>query len=416
MTTEPTILESLDAAQRQQVDEQLQELTRGAVDVIPDGGLAERVAESVRDGRPLRIKAGFDPTAPDLHLGHAVLLQKLRQFQIAGHQVIFLIGDFTARIGDPTGRTETRPPLTAAEIDANAETYADQVFRILDRDKTEVRRNSEWLDAIPSDQWLRMASVMTVARMLEREDFSTRFRENRPIRVHEFMYPLIQGYDSVALDADVELGGTDQTFNLLVGRDMQKFHEQRQQVVLTMPLLEGLDGEQKMSKSYGNAVGILEDPSDQFGKLMSVSDDLMIRYYTLLSDRPGDEVAAAIEAGDLHPMDAKKELAAEIVGRFYDSAAADSARSGFENVFSHGDVPDDMPTAAWALADGPAWLPRIVADQDLAQSLSEARRLLKQGAIKVDGDPITEPGEIDQAGEYVVKVGKRRFLKLVVSD
>lgn len=403
-------------AERAEVDRQLAVILRGAVEHIPDGGIAAKLLASLRQGKPLRVKAGFDPTAPDLHLGHAVLLQKLRQFQQLGHQVIFLIGDFTARIGDPTGRSETRPPLSAEQIAANAETYQAQVFKLLDPAKTEVRYNGEWLDKLPSAEWLRVASVMTVARMLEREDFGNRFHSNQPIRVHEFLYPLVQGYDSVALDADIELGGTDQTFNLLVGRDMQKFYGKPQQAVLTMPLLEGLDGVQKMSKSYGNAVGILEAPQDQFGKLMSVSDALMLRYFELLSDRDLTAFKAELASGKLHPMEAKKQLAAEIVTRFQSAEAATAARAGFEQVFSQRDNPDDMPEVTVDLAAGPIWLPRILTEAGLTATTSEGKRLLQQGSIKLDGNTAPADGNLNTPGSFVVKAGKRRFLRLTIRE
>lgn len=402
------------AAERSEVDRQLVVLRRGAVDLLPENGFRARLLEALRAGRPLRVKAGFDPTAPDLHLGHAVLLTKLRQLQDLGHQVIFLIGDFTARIGDPTGRNETRPPLAPEQIRANAETYAAQVFRILDESRTELRYNSEWMEGLGSADWLRLASVMTVARMLEREDFAQRYAEQRPIRVHEFLYPLVQGYDSVALASDLELGGTDQTFNLLVGRDVQRFYGRPEQAVLTLPLLEGLDGVQKMSKSYGNAVGILEAPGEQFGKLMSISDELMWRYYELLSLEDPAAVRGAVDAGTLHPMEAKKRLAVELVTRFHGAEAAASARAGFEAVFAAGAAPDEMPELHCSLADGPIWLPRVLAEQKLVASVAEGRRLLGQGGIRVDDARLAEPGELTVPGSYVVKAGKRRFLRLIV--
>lgn len=399
-------------AERAEVERQVALIRRGAVDLKPEDAFRARLLTALREGRPLRVKAGFDPTAPDLHLGHAVLVTKLRQLQRLGHQVIFLIGDFTARIGDPTGRNETRPPLAEAQIKANAETYADQVFRILDRERTEVRYNSEWMaDMAPAD-WIRLAAVLTVARMLEREDFAKRYAEGLPIRLHELLYPLVQGYDSVALQADIELGGTDQTFNLLVGRDLQRAHGMPEQAILTVPLLEGLDGERKMSKSYGNAVGILEAPGEQFGKLMSISDDLMWRYYELLSDLDPAAVRAEVASGALHPMEAKKRLAAELVTRFHGADAAAAARAGFEQVFAARQAPDEMPEVRRSLADGPIWLPRLLADEGAVASVAEGRRLLQQGGIKVDDARLDEPGELAQPGSYVIKAGKRRFLRL----
>lgn len=404
------------AAERAEVDRQLTLIRRGVVDLIPEDAFRVRLLEALRAGRPLRVKAGFDPTAPDLHLGHAVLVTKLRHFQQLGHQVVFLIGDFTARIGDPTGRNETRPPLGEEQIRANAETYADQVFRILDRAHTEVRYNSEWMATMAPAEWIRLASVLTVARMLEREDFAKRYAEGVAIRLHELMYPLVQGYDSVALHADIELGGTDQTFNLLVGRDLQRAHGMPEQAVLTVPLLEGLDGERKMSKSFGNAVGILDAPGDQFGKLMSISDTLMWRYYELLSDADPGVVRAEVEAGALHPMEAKKRLAGELVTRFHGADAAAAARAGFEQVFADRQAPDDMPEVRRSLADGAVWLPRLLADEGIVGSVAEGRRLLQQGGIRVDDSRLDEPGELTASGSYVIKAGKRRFLRLIIGS
>lgn len=404
------------AAEQAEVDRQLALIRRGSVDLIPAEGFRVRLLEALRADRPLRVKAGFDPTAPDLHLGHAVLVTKLRHFQQLGHQVIFLIGDFTARIGDPTGRNETRPPLGEEQIRANAATYADQVFRILDRERTEVRYNSEWMSSMAPAEWIRLASALTVARMLEREDFAKRYAEGVAIRLHELMYPLVQGYDSVALRADIELGGTDQTFNLLVGRDLQRAHGMPEQAILTVPLLEGLDGERKMSKSFGNAVGILDAPGEQFGKLMSISDSLMWRYYELLSDADPAAVRAEVESGALHPMEAKKRLAGEMVTRFHGADAAAAARAGFEQVFADRQAPDEMPEVRRSLADGPIWLPRLLAEEGAVASVAEGRRLLQQGGIRVDDARADEPGEIAAAGVHVIKAGKRRFLRLIVED
>lgn len=417
MVTTPTSTDPFEALapspdERAEVERQVALIRRGAVDLKPEDAFRARLLMALREGRPLRVKAGFDPTAPDLHLGHAVLLTKLRQFQRLGHQVIFLIGDFTARIGDPTGRNETRPPLAEAQIKANAETYADQVFRILDRERTEVRYNSEWMAKMAPEEWIRLASVLTVARMLEREDFAKRYAEGLPIRLHELLYPLVQGYDSVVLAADIEVGGTDQTFNLLVGRDLQRARGMPEQAILTVPLLEGLDGERKMSKSYGNAVGILEAPGEQFGKLMSISDDLMWRYYELLSDLDPVTVRAEVASGALHPMEAKKRLAAELVSRFHGAEAAAAARAGFERVFAARRAPEEMPEVRRSLANGPIWLPRLLADEGAVASVAEGRRLLQQGAIKVDNARLGEPGELAQPGIYVIKAGKRRFLRL----
>ncbi len=358
------------------------------------------------------MKAGFDPTAADLHLGHTVLLQKLRHFQQLGHHVVFLIGDFTARIGDPSGRSETRPMLSREGIEANAETYQEQVFKILERDKVEVRANSEWMDAMTSADLVRLAGEYTVARMLERDDFSKRYQGGLPISIHEFLYPLVQGYDSVALDADVELGGTDQKFNLLVGRDLQRRRGQTPQVVITMPLLEGVDGVQKMSKSLGNAIGISDDPADMFGRVMSVSDDLMVRYYELLSDVSTARLGE-IRAGGIHPMEAKKELAAGIVSRFHGEEAAGRAADEFERRFQKGGLPDEVPLSEWQ-GDGEAvWICRLLKDSGLAKSHGEAKRLVGQGAVRLDGDRVTDPDlEVAAEGSVLVQVGKRRIVRI----
>src|SRR6516162_2708933 len=329
------------------VDEQLAYLRKGAAEIIRESDLRERIEGSIATGKPMRVKAGFDPTAPDLHVGHTVLIRKLKHFQDMGHTVIFLIGDFTGLIGDPSGRITTRPPLTRAQIDANAETYKAQVFKILDRDKTEVRFNSEWLDKLGYEGFVRLAAKFTVSQMLEREDFHKRFTEEKPIAMHELLYPIAQGYDSVALEADVELGGTDQKFNLLVGRDLQKEYGQEQQIVLTMPLLEGLDGVQKMSKSLGNYIGINEPANDQFGKVMSISDELMYRYYELLTDVPLTELRklrSDIASGARHPMDVKADLAVRIIADYHGSTAAAAARDEFNRVFRQREIPEDIET------------------------------------------------------------------------
>lgn len=390
------------------VDEQLEVLRRGCVEILDEAELREKL----KLGRPLRVKAGFDPTAADLHLGHTVLLQKLRQFQRLGHQVVFLIGDFTARIGDPTGRSETRPVLSREAIDANAETYVAQVAKVLDLSGVEVRRNSEWLEPLGSDGMIRLAAQYTVARMLERDDFEKRYRDHRPIGVHEFLYPLIQGYDSVALAADVEIGGTDQKFNLLVGRDLQRGQGAAPQVVMTLPLLEGKDGQQKMSKSLGNAIGICDPPADMFGGIMSISDALMNRYFELLSDRTAEEVEA-IRRGEVHPMEAKKMLASEMVARFHGAPAADQARGAFEERFQRREVPKDVPTFAFAAGASRVPVLRLLTECALASSKGEARRLVEQGAVRVDGHKLVDPaGEIPATGTALVEVGKRRILRV----
>jgi tyrosyl-tRNA synthetase len=389
-------------------DEQIEILRRGCVEILDESELRERL----KLGRPLRVKAGFDPTSADLHLGHTVLLQKLRQFQQLGHQVIFLIGDFTARIGDPTGRSETRPVLSRDAIEDNARTYVQQVGKILDMSSVEVRRNSEWLDDMGSDGLIRLAAQYTVARMLERDDFEKRYRDHRPIGVHEFLYPLIQGHDSVALDCDVEIGGTDQKFNLLVGRDLLRAKGRPPQIVMTLPLLEGKDGQQKMSKSLGNAIGVNDSPEDMFGALMSISDVLMHRYYELLSDRSLSELAD-IRNGVVHPMEAKKGLAVEMVTRFHAAAAAVVAREAFELRFQKRQVPEDVPTFAWSDVSGIVPVSRLLHESGLAASKGEARRLVEQGAVRIDGQKVVDPAAgIPATGSPLVEVGKRRILRI----
>ena len=402
----------------QDIKKSLDLIGRGAVDIIDMDELEKKLIKAVDEDRPLRVKAGFDPTAPDLHLGHTVLIQKMKHFQQLGHQVIFLIGDFTGLIGDPTGKSETRPPLTPEQVQQNAATYKEQIFKILDPDRTEIAFNSVWMNEMKSIDMIRLCAKHTVARMLERDDFKKRFHAQKPIGIHEFIYPLIQGYDSVALRADVELGGTDQTFNLLVGRHMQKEYGQVPQTVITMPLLEGLDGVNKMSKSLGNYVGITDEPASMFGKLMSVSDDLMFRYYELLSSLDMEqinELKSDMEQGRRHPREVKVMLAMELVARFHGQEAAEKARDGFDAQFRRGEVPEDIPEFALpADADRSAlFLPRILKEAGVVKSASEARRLIKQGAVSVDGEKVsTEEIAVGDSGA-VVKVGKRRFVRLV---
>ena len=398
------------------IEEQIALLERGVVDCIGHDELVEKLKQSEKSGVPLRIKAGFDPTAPDLHLGHTVLLQKLKHFQDLGHHILFLIGDFTGMIGDPTGKSETRKALTREDVAKNAESYKEQVFKILDPEKTEVVFNSEWLGKLDSFDMIRLASELTVARMLEREDFKVRFREGNPISIHEFMYPLIQGYDSVALEADVELGGTDQLFNLLMGRDLQRSRGQSPQVVMTMPLLEGLDGVNKMSKSLGNYIGVAEPANDIYGKVLSASDELMFRYYDLLSDLSQSEIAdlkAAMEAGTIHPKEVKQKLARELTARFHDEAAAQAAEENFAKVFQKGGIPDDIPEKT--ISSGEAiWLPQLLVDLELVKSTSDGRRMIKQNAVSLDGEKISDmKHNVVPEGELLVKVGKRRFCKVV---
>jgi tyrosyl-tRNA synthetase len=391
------------------ITEQMELLSRGALEILPAGGLEAKLKLADKEGRPLRVKAGFDPTAPDLHLGHTVLLEKLRQFQHCGHQVVFLIGDFTGTIGDPTGKNETRPPLTHDEVLLNAESYKEQVFKILDPAQTEVRFNSEWLANLTAADLIRIAGKATVARMLERDDFEKRYKGGQSIAIHEFLYPLVQGYDSVALDADVELGGNDQKFNLLMGRQLQDAYGKAQQVILTMPLLEGLDGVNKMSKSLNNYVGVAESAKEQFGKLMSVSDVLMFKYYELLTDVNLDEVKS------MHPMEAKKQLAATIVDRFHGEGAGQQARIGFEAQFAKKEIPDDVPEASMEAEDGSVWIIKALTQNGLTASNGEAMRMLKQNALSIDGEKITDKDhQLKPGGSYLIKLGKRKFLKLSI--
>lgn len=397
------------------IEEQIELIERGAVDCISRDELVKKLKKSEETGVPLTVKAGFDPTAPDLHLGHTVLIQKLKHFQDLGHNVHFLIGDFTGMIGDPTGKSETRKALTVEEVADNAETYKAQVFKILDPEKTTVAFNSTWCSKLTSIDMIKLASELTVARMLERDDFKKRFDGGKPISIHEFIYPLIQGYDSVAMKADVELGGTDQLFNLLMGRDLQRSRGQEPQVVITMPLLEGLDGVNKMSKSLGNYIGITDSADDIYGKVLSVSDELMFRYYSLLSDLSTAEIEKLkdqMENGGLHPKLVKQQLARELTARFHGDEAAQAAEKSFETVFKKGGIPDDVPEYHCDSAE-PVPLPNLLADAGLVKSTSEARRMIKQSAVSIDGEKVTDGNlVIEPAGEILVKVGKRRFCKI----
>lgn len=400
------------------IEEQLDIIRRGAVEILVEEELAEKLAESRKTGRPLRIKAGFDPTAPDLHLGHTVLIQKLKQFQDLGHEILFLIGDFTGMIGDPSGKNETRKPLTREEVLQNAQSYKEQVFKILDPERTRIVFNSSWMGDMDASDMIGLAGHYTVARMLERDDFHKRFSAQKPIAIHEFLYPLVQGYDSVALEADVELGGTDQKFNLLVGRELQKHWGQKPQCVLTMPLLEGLDGVNKMSKSLDNYIGITEAPGEIYGKAMSVSDELMVRYYELLSD-VGLETLEKVEKGvagnegGIHPMEAKKGLAHELVARFCGQQAADDAARHFSSQFQRGQLPEDMPEIVISSSE-PVWICHLLTKAGLTSSNGEARRLLKQGGLKIDGRKISdEQLQVPAEGEFILQAGKRRFAKIV---
>jgi tyrosyl-tRNA synthetase len=400
------------------VDEQMALIRRGAVEILLEEELKDKLRGSLSSGRPLRIKAGFDPTAPDLHLGHTVLIQKLRHFQDLGHQVVFLIGDFTGMIGDPTGKSETRPYLTREEVEENARTYRKQIFKILDPNRTEIVFNSAWMSGMKAEVLIELAGKMTVARMLERDDFRKRYKASQSISIHEFLYPLVQGYDSVMLKADIEVGGTDQKFNLLVGRDLQKEWGQAQQVVLTMPLLEGLDGVKKMSKSLGNYVGIEEAPEEMFGKIMSISDELMWRYLELLSEKPLDEIARINEQvsnGTLHPMEVKKRLAVEIVQKYHSRDKGKWAREEFERVFRDQKTPTDMPTVYLDWDGGEIWIVKTLTAAKLAKSNSEGRRLIQQGAVQVNGVKITDLEYTLPKSEdgHILKVGKKRYARLL---
>ena len=396
------------------VGESLELIKRGAVDLL----LEEELVERVKGGQPLRVKAGFDPTAPDLHLGHTVLINKLRQFQDLGHHVMFLIGDFTGMIGDPTGKNVTRKPLTREQILANAKTYEEQVFKILDPERTEVLFNSTWFDQMTPADFIHLAAKHTVARMLERDDFGKRYASGQSIAIHEFLYPLVQGYDSVAMRADVELGGTDQKFNLLVGRELQKHYGQPPQIVLTMPILEGLDGVQKMSKSLGNYVGIRDEPDEMFGKLMSISDELMWRYFELLSFRPSREIAEwqrqVVHEG-LNPRDVKFKLAEELVVRFHDVGAGRQALAGFIERFQKGALPEDLPEVQVQSRDGRLPLANLLKNAGLATSTSEALRLIQQGAVRIDGERIANRDlELVAGSNHIYQVGKRRVARVMV--
>ncbi len=402
-------------------EEQLEYLARGSVDLITREDLAERLELARREGRRLKVKVGFDPTAPDLHLGHTVILRKMRHFQDLGHDVVFLIGDFTGMIGDPSGRSKLRPPMSREELEANAETYKQQVFKILLPERTIVDFNSRWLGELGSEGFIHLASRYTVARMLERDDFETRLRNGVPVSMHEILYPLAQAYDSVALECDVEMGGTDQKFNLLVGRDIMREYDLAPQIVLTTPLLEGLDGVEKMSKSYGNYVGIAEPPSEMFGKLMSISDELMWRYFELLTDLPMSDIEAkkrAAGAGEVNPMQIKIELARAIVADFNGEAAGGEAEEVFRRTFSEGHVPDDMPEAR-VTAGEPVQLIQLLLDNGLIGSKGDGRRLVRQGAVSIGGEKVGDEElqlDLDNGEEKIIKIGKRRWLKLIVRE
>ncbi len=396
-------------------------IKRGVAEIISEAEMLKKLEEAKKENRPLRIKLGLDPTAPDIHLGHTVVLRKLKQFQDMGHQVIILLGDFTACIGDPTGKSETRKQLSKEQVLENARTYEEQIFKILDREKTEVVFNSKWLSPLTFTDVIELAAKSTVARMLERDDFSKRFRSGRPISIHEFFYPLMQGYDSVALHADVEFGGTDQKFNLLMGRELQREYGQAPQVPIMMPILEGTDGVQKMSKSLGNYIGIDEVPQEMFGKTMSICDELMIRYFELVTELPMEEIntiAEGLKQGQLHPRDVKMRLGREIVALYHGAEAAIEAEAAFKRVFQQGDVPEDMPEieiTADDLDEGQIWIVDVLMKGKMMPSRGEARRLIQQGGVKINDEKVSDP-KLNFAPEdgMVIRAGKRKFAKLAV--
>lgn len=396
------------------VAEQVQLLKRGTVEVLREEGLARKLTEAASQGRQLRIKLGLDPTSPDIHLGHTVQLRKVRQFQDMGHKVILIIGDYTARIGDPSGQDKTRPVLDGDQIDTNAKSYFDQAGAVLDtsEEKLEVRYNSEWLKGLSFADILKLASSMTVARMLERDNFERRYKGGEPIGVHEFLYPLMQGYDSVMIEADVEAGGTDQTFNLLVGRDMQRLYGQDEQVVMIQPILVGLDGTEKMSKSKGNYIGVTDTPSNMFGKVMSISDEMMGNYFTLLTAIDAEKVAELIDPSRTHPKEAKVLLAKDIVTQFHSAEAADAAQAEFDKIFSQNQLPDDMPIVE--ISAEPITASKLLLHCKLVATGGEAKRMIKQGGVRIDEDRIADPNlQITPTDEMVVRVGKRKFAKLI---
>ncbi len=396
-------------------EKQLETIKRGTVEIIPENQLLEKLEHSYKTKTPLKVKAGFDPTAPDIHIGHTVLLEKMRQFQNLGHEVVFIIGDFTGMIGDPSGKSEIRKPLTKDEVLKNAETYKKQVFKILDPEKTSITFNSEWLSAMDVMDFVRLGSLQTVARMLERDDFKKRFESQQDISILEFYYPLLQAYDSVHLKSDIEIGGTDQKFNLLMGRTMQKRMGVQEQVVVTMPLLEGTDGVNKMSKSLGNYIGITEQPKDIFGKIMSISDELMLRYYELLSHISVDELKKlqnGLKDGSVHPKKAKEDIALEIVERYHGKEASIKAKEEFEHIFKEKGLPDEIPLFKVKWEGKEMWLPQIMKDSGLSKSTSEALRVIKQGGVSINGKKWDSPDKNLPKGEYLLKVGKRKFLKI----
>ncbi|RKD27025.1 tyrosine--tRNA ligase [Ammoniphilus oxalaticus] len=409
----------LTAEQEQEVERQLAIIRRGVAEIVPEDELAAKVVRSVATGKPLKIKLGLDPSAPDLHVGHTVVLHKLRQFQELGHTIQLLIGDFTGQIGDPSGRSETRKPLTEEDVKRNAQTYVDQFAKVMDVSKLEVYYNSAWLASLNFADVVRLAAKSTVARMLERDDFSKRYQTNQPISIHEFFYPLMQGYDSVALESDIELGGTDQKFNLLMGRQLQREYGKEEQVAIMMPLLEGLDGVQKMSKSLGNYIGIAEQPQEIYGKTMSVPDELMVKYYELVTDLTNEEIATlrqGIEDGSVHPRDAKMNLAKRFVDMFYGEQEAQAAEEQFKRVFQQRALPTDIPTVNIATADlenNQIWVVKLLQDLSLTASSGEARRMIQQGAVRINEQRIEDVQEqVTVEQDMVVQVGRRKFAKV----
>ena len=399
------------------IAEQIRLLKRGTIEIFTEAELAQKLAEAAKTGRQLQIKLGLDPTSPDIHLGHTVVLRKMRQFQDLGHKAVLIIGDYTARIGDPSGQNTTRPMLSPKQIEKNAKTYLQQAGKVLDtsKEKLEIRRNGEWLADFKLSDTIKLASSMTVARMLERDTFELRHKRGEPIGVHEFLYPLMQGYDSVMIKSDVELGGTDQTFNNLVGRDLQRLDGQKPQVVITMPILVGLDGQEKMSKSKGNYIGVTDEPNDMFGKIMSISDDMMENYFTLLTDLPAKKIAELVNPNKTHPKEAKVLLGKTIVAQFYDEAAADSAAAEFDKVFAQGQLPEEIPEVE--ITAEPITASKLLIACKLVSSGGEAKRMIKQSAASIDGKKLTDPNiEIAPKDGAVIRVGKRKFAKLKVSQ
>jgi len=399
------------------IAEQIKVLKRGTVEIFTEAELAQKLAETSKSGRQLRIKLGLDPTSPDIHLGHTVVLRKMRQFQDLGHKAVLIIGDYTARIGDPTGQNSTRPILSPEQIEQNAKTYFEQAGKILDTsaEKLEVRYNSEWLEKLTLMELIQIAAKKTVAQMLQRDTFKKRLQADVDVYTHEFIYPLMQGYDSVMIESDVELGGTDQTFNNLVGRDIQKGYDQQPQIVITMPILVGLDGKEKMSKSKGNYIGVTDEPNDMFGKVMSISDDMMENYFTLLTDLPTEKIAELVDSGKAHPKEAKVMLGKTIVSQFYDEAAADTAAAEFDNVFAQGQLPEEIPE--FALLSEPISAKQLLLTCKLVSTGGEAKRMIKQSAASINGEKLTDPNaEITPKEGAVIRVGKRKFARLKVNN